>query len=78
MWLRRSRGGREEAPDAGRTNKGERVESRCALFLVTPSPTLSPPCIVFSPPPRTDIDMADAASGSTERSVQVKLVLLGG
>ena len=53
MWLRRSRGGREEAPDAGRTNKGERVESRCALFLVTPSSLPLHPCILFFFRPQT-------------------------
>ena len=48
---------------------------RCSSLRHHPLPLLR--VFYLSSPPRQSIDMADAASGSTERSVQVKLVLLG-
>ena len=49
---------------------------RCSSLRHHPFPSIR--VFYFSSALRPYIDMADAASGSTERSVQVKLVLLGG
>ena len=73
QWLQMARG-------AGiGTNKGVtegRVPLRCSSLRHHPFPSIR--VFYFSSALRPYIDMADAASGSTERSVQVKLVLLGG
>ena len=66
-----------EAPDCGQTKAGVTLgRVRCSSLRHHPFPSIR--VFYFSSALRPYIDMADAASGSTERSVQVKLVLLGG
>lgn len=84
MWRRgewwRLPGGAGNGPNKDECESGLRRVPPCAVpryaICIIPSPSLR--VFYFSSLSRPyDIDMADAASGSTERSVQVKLVLLG-
>lgn len=70
-------GGAGNRPNKDECESGlRRVRCSSLRHLHHPFPSLR--VFYFSSLPRPyDIDMADAASGSTERSVQVKLVLLG-
>ena len=70
-------GGKRRRTPGGQTRVREsRAAVRCSSLRHHPFPSIR--VFYFSSALRPYIDMADVASGSTERSVQVKLVLLGG